>query len=251
VIMLRRITLFVLLLFVGAVHAANPTFVAASPSVQWGLANVTVNTVAGIANDDILLIFIASNAGEVPAISGFTAFEGEDAANFGIRHTGFWKRANGESGNYTTTGLTNGGFGFIAVIRGAAASGNPINASDLTDKTNSGQALTAGTITTTVNESLILFAVLAGADDTMSGWSGGGLTWTERLDAMEGTTLYVAAGLGTAPQATAGAITPAATMDNVSAFAGMFAVAIAPLGGGGGGGTPVPVFLRHYQQQKQ
>lgn len=229
--LLRNLALCVLLALSGAALAASPTYVSNSGLATSGGGTV-ITAPASIQNDDILVAHIISASGTTIGISGFTSKLSEDAANFGVRRTLLWKRASSESGDYTITGDTGGSYAFISVYRGAKASGDPINVVDGEDKTNSGTTLAAGAITPSVNETLFGIAALVNDATTISGYTGGSLTWTERLDSA--TTLTTA--LATAPQATAGAVTGGYTLDSGTGFANIIVYAIEPPAAGGASG---------------
>jgi hypothetical protein len=239
---LRRLSVLLLLSLCGAAFAASPTYVSNSGLATSGGGTV-ITAPASIQDGDILVAHIIAAAGTTIGISGFTSKLAEDAANFGVRRVLLWKRASSESGNYTITGDTGGSYAFISVYRGAIASGDPIDVVDGEDKTNSGTTLSAGALTPSVNETLFAIAALVNDATSISGYTGGSLTWTERLDAA--TTLTTA--LATAPQATAGAVTGGYTLDSGTGFANILVYAVAPAAGGGGGGSNAPRAM-HYKR---
>lgn len=191
---------------------------------------------AGIADGDILIAIVNSaNNGDSITLTGagFTLKSSRTTTNRAGTQAIFWKRASGESGNYTTDGSPAGIlFGFVIAVSGAIASGDPFDvAPGLNDKSNSGTAMTCSAITPTTDGCLIESAFCDfNTGSTHSAYSGGGLTWAQ--DASSGTT-NTTDSCASAVQATAGAVTPSAT-DSSTSFVFMYAWALKPAVSGGG-----------------
>lgn len=114
---------------VTAVAAASaPSFVAAGTSSS-GTANPSPTYPAGIAANDILVLWVMANSpGTVGAVSGFTAETQVDNGTNNVGARFFWKRATGsESGSQsvTVTGGAGNNAAIIAAYRGCVTSGTP------------------------------------------------------------------------------------------------------------------------------
>ena len=108
--------------------AAAPTYVAAGTGVT-GSTSLSVPYYAGLAADDIALIFVCSNSSPTIGVpSNYTAISNQiadsNSSNYG---RGFWKRLTGsESGNVTVS-CTGGSQseGVMIGIRGCITTGTP------------------------------------------------------------------------------------------------------------------------------
>lgn len=192
-------------------------------------ANITFAPPPDIQDGDILVAVIFGSAnGQVPAISGFTSIHSTNSSNFAGHREVLWKRASGESGSYTTTGLSSGtNWGVIFCIRGAVESGSPSGAISGTDKTNSGTALTCAAITPSADGCTVM-EVAASTTGTLvaSAWTDTGalLTWHQEFQVNQASDMLAASA---AVQATAASVQPSATA-SVSNFAHMIALAVLP-----------------------
>ena len=190
---------------------------AASPQV--------VTPPAGIANGDILELhfYIEDNSTPVSPPAGFTL---KDTITTGVpsgntlRHLVYWKRASGESGNYNIT-WTGGGSPFHQALMncfsGCIAAGDPYS------DTSGGFSTSAVnppniTLDPIHDGCLISYVVTHWTSANGAGYSGGGLTWTERDDTASD--IHSA----TAPQTTAASVTISSTTtgaaDAITAWAG-------------------------------
>ncbi len=223
--------------------AAAPTFVAAG-AVSSGTGAVTPALPAGIAANDILLLFLETaneaisisnqNGGTWTAVTNSPQGTGTAGGTSATMLTVFWSRYNGTQGAPTASDSGNHQLGRIIAIRGAAASGNPW---DVTAGGVEAVSDTSGSIpgaTTTVANTLVVAAIATALPDknstaNFSSWTNANLTSvTERTDntvtAGNGGGLGIATGI----KATAGAYgNTAVTLAN-SAYKGMMSIAVKP-----------------------
>jgi hypothetical protein len=223
--------------------AAVPTFVAAGV-VTSGTGAITPALPAGIATNDILLLFFETsnqaisvsnqNGGTWTEVANSPQGTGTAAGTTGARLTAFWSRYNGSQGAPTTSDSGNHQLGRMIAIRGAAASGNPW---DITAGGVEAVSDASGSIpgaTTTVDNCLIVTAIATSLPDLtstarFSSWTSANLaSITERTDnsvtAGNGGGLGVATGI----KATAGAYGNTAVTLASSAYKGMMSIAIKP-----------------------
>lgn len=156
-------------------------------TVSWATRTTTTFTApAGIANDDILASVFYYSGYTPPAAptppSGFTLFSTMLDITDGSWHIEqrlYWKRASGESGNYSFTHGSFATFGHMAALSGCLTSGTPFGATSVNGSTSGSSGVGTGITTTAANSWLLFIA----AD--MQGT--GGLTpptgMTERRDA--------------------------------------------------------------------
>jgi len=114
---------------------------------------------AGHQVDDVLVAIVGQDGGGTTIVaSGWTQI-GTQAANQAQRTTAFWKLAtNSSMADLTLTGATDEWVATIVVIRGANTS-SPINVEARVNSANSSAAfLDSGTVTTTENGALIIYA---------------------------------------------------------------------------------------------
>lgn len=176
--------------------------------------NITCAAPAGIVNDDILIaIFIADDAVAI-SLAGWTSIQSIDNAGAALRTQALYKRAASESGNYVFThtgGSTTNGRVFA--FSGCKTSGSAINTSSSKGSSPAGTSITNNSITPTVNGCQILELVTIDGDTvTTASYAGGSLTWTEHFDSGDSVTAFKSIALASAPQATASAISPTATI---------------------------------------
>jgi len=241
--------------YISVQASGAPTFVAAG-SVASGTGTITPALPAGIAANDILLLFLETsnqaisisnqNGGTWTAVTGSPQGTGTAAASSATRLTAFWSRYNGTQGAPTTSDSGNHQLGRIVAIRGASTSGNPW---DVTAGGVDATADTSGSIpgaTTTVTNTLVVAAIATALPDAsgtanFSAWANANLAGlTERTDntvtAGNGGGLAVASG----EKGTAGAYGNTAVTCATSARKGLLSIALKA--GGGGGSAPVANF---------
>jgi hypothetical protein len=175
--------------------------------------NSTLTAPAGLANNDILLCFLAagdSNDQTAPTVTpptGFAELTGfpatiSQADPFAIALHVYWKLAASESGNYTFTHGAASSEGVLYAISGADAT--PINpAATVVNSSPLGATNTATGLTTPNDGALVVFAdmVWDSMGSSATAPSGTTPTFTERYDPGTGGVLYCADGV----LATAGA----------------------------------------------
>ncbi len=198
-------------LFCSAGYAfADTSFVSDSFTTYAARTNTTVTAPTGIANNDILVALVVSVTSSITVTppAGFTAFTGfpEDYGLGDIlRANAWWKRASGESGDYTFTHLSASTQAWIGVVRGASTSTVEDATPTKNEETSGDTTYTATTITTTVNGSFIVFAVYPEElQSAKTPPNAAPPTFTERLDG-DGSgddVLYVATGIMTTAGAT-------------------------------------------------
>ena len=163
---------------------AVPTFVAAG-AVGDGTAGVTPALPAGLATNDILLLFVETanqavaianqNGGTWTEVTNSPQGSGTAAAIDATRLTVFWSRYNGTQGAPTTTDSGDHQFGRIYAFRGVVTSGTPFNISSGSTEATSDTSLSATGATTTAADSLVVI----GATISMElGTENFGGTWT-------------------------------------------------------------------------
>lgn len=179
---------------------------------------------AGIVDGDILIAVVNSATnGDIATLSGFTQKSTRTTTNRAGQQTLLWKRASGESGNYTTGTPTGILWGHVICVKNAIATGDPFDTVALTDTPNSGTTMTCAAITPAVNLDLILAGYYQlTASLTHSAYTGGGLTWTQ--DHQSGTA-NTTNSVASAPQTTAGSVTASATTSGTG-FTFEYAMAI-------------------------
>ena len=198
--------------------------------------NTTITAPASIADGDILLMEFVRYGTAAPTFpAGWTI-----VTDFPYQYTDdtlldvwwLWKRASGESGNYTITHSSASTQGWIGRASGRIATGDPVAVKSFTENTDFTTTLTAPTITTPVDDCDI--AWLGCGYDAINGSTpptGTTPTFTERLD---GVLVYVATGtLASAGATGAKANSNPSTSDSV---AGM--IALLPVVAGGADQEP-------------
>jgi PKD repeat protein len=234
--------------YISASTPSNPTFVAAG-AVASNAAAITPALPAGIAANDILLLFVETynQAVTIANQNGgtWTEVTNSPQGTTGTRLTAFWSRYNGTQGAPTTSDSGNHQAGRMIAIRGCVTSGNPW---DVTAGGVESTSDTSGSIpgaTTTVANTLVVTAIATDLPDSntttgFSAWANANLTsLTERTDntrsAGNGGGLGVASGV----KAAAGAYGNTAVTCATSARKGMMSIALKPTGGGS---APVAAF---------
>jgi hypothetical protein len=209
-----------------------------------GTGAITPALPAGIATNDILLLFLETsnqaisisnqNGGTWTAVTNSPQYCGTAAGTTGARLTVFWSRYNGTQGAPTASDSGDHQMGRMIAIRGAVESGNPWN---VTAGGTEAVSDTSGSIpgaTTTVANTLVVTAIATSLPDAsstakFSAWTNANLTSVaERTDnsvtAGNGGGLGIATGI----KATAGAYgNTTVTLVN-AAYKGMMSIAIKP-----------------------
>jgi hypothetical protein len=150
---------------VSVLATTTPPAYRSHSSVSYASHSSTVLTApSGLADNDILLAFIAVGSGGTPGIATPPAGFQELRIYSWVSHTGFtvnlqvfWKRAASESGSYTFTHATFNTQGVLLAYSGAATTGNPIDINVSFGK-GVGTTSTALSITTTVDNTLLVVA---------------------------------------------------------------------------------------------
>ncbi|MHB9070163.1 MAG: DNRLRE domain-containing protein [Sedimentisphaerales bacterium] len=222
---------------------AVPTFVAAG-AVTSGTGAITPVLPAGIATNDILLLFLETsnqaisisnqNGGTWTQVTNSPQYCGTAAGTTGARLAAFWSRYNGTQGAPTTSDSGDHQLGRMIAIRGAAVSGNPW---DVTAGGVEAASDTSGSIpgaTTTVTNTLVVTAIAASLPDLSSTtrfsvWTNANLTSvTERIDNSVTAGNGGGIGVATGVRAATGAYgNTAVTLVN-AAYKGMMSIAIKP-----------------------
>lgn len=235
--------LAVALLFAAPAHAA---VVLESFSALTGdpTGNVTVPVPSGTVDGNLLVMFFVADDENSITASGWNVLT-EATGNNGaaaFRGTVLWKYASSEGANVTFTHTGNATTGRMLRFSGMATS-NPFGATP--DATFNGQAsstaVTGTSVTPEADGAMIVLACLSdGENNTVASYTGGSLTWTEAFDSGDAVTTFKSFALATAPQTTAAAIAPSATMNN-AAIHNTHVLAILPASGGGGGTVVNPI----------
>ena len=233
-----------------------PTFVAAG-AVASNAAAITPALPAGIATNDILLLFLETanqaisisnqNGGTWAAVANSPQSVGTAGGSNGTRLTVFWSRYNGTQGAPTTSDSGNHQLGRIIALRGAATSGDPW---DVTAGGTESTVDTSGAIpgaTTTVANTLVVAAIATSLPDAsgtanFSAWTNSNLSSVaERTDNTVTAGNGGGLGLATGGKATAGAYGNTAVTCATASTKAMLSIALKPAGGGGGS-APVANF---------
>lgn len=222
-----------------------PTYVAEG-TVAASINDITPGLPAGIAVNDILLLYVESQTDQPASITNanggtwtqISVSTGGSGVN-GTRLTIFWSRYNGTQGNPTVGDSGDHTLGYIEAYRGCVASGDPFEALVTGSEATADTTLEVTGSTTLGADRLVIVAAARENDDFnahYSAWANADLAnLTERSD--RGTTQGNGGGLTTVTgeKAAAGAYgTTTATLANaaVDAFA-TFALVPAVVGGGG------------------
>jgi len=235
---------FLFLTQVPLVQAASPTFVASGGQAS-GTGAITPSLPAGIATNDILLLFLEtanqtisitnSNGGTWAEVTNSPQGTGTAGANGATRLTVFWSRYNGTQGAPTISDSGDHQIGNIVAIRGVVASGNPW---DVTAGGVDATSNTSGTIpgaTTSVPDALVVAAIATDLPDSngtanFASWANSNLTnVTERFDVTRNSGNGGGIGIATGNKTTAGAYGNTTVTLASSAVKGMMSIALKPL----------------------
>lgn len=183
---------------------ALPTYVAEG-SVGTGTGAITPGLPAGIATDDILILWVETQANQAATISNanggtWTGFASPDAGGTSTRLSAFWSRYNGTQGAPTVADSGDHTFGYIEAYRGVVASGDPYEALVTGSETTANTSLSVTGSTTLGADRLVLVGVSRENDNFnphYSDWANADLAnLTERSD--RGSTQGNGGGLATA-----------------------------------------------------
>jgi hypothetical protein len=223
--------------------APAPTFVAAG-AVSSGTGTISPALPAGIAANDILLLFIETanqavsitnqNGGTWAEVTGSPQGTGTAGGTSATRLTVFWSRYNGTQGAPTVSDSGNHQAARMIAIRGAVSSGDPWNVTaGGVDATSDTSASIPGSTTTVIN-TLVVVATAGSLPDAngtaqFSAWTNANLTsLTERTDDSRSSGNGGSLGIATGVKATAGAYGNTAATHATSAVKGMISIAIKP-----------------------
>ena len=234
--------------YIAVSASLSPTFVAAG-AVASGTGTITPALPAGIASNDILLLFLETanqaisisnqNGGTWTAVTSSPQGTGTAGGSAATCLTAFWSRYNGTQGAPTASDSGNHQLGRIVAVRGCATSGNPW---DVTAGGVESTADTSGSIpgaTTTVANTLVVAAIATSLPDAsgtanFSAWTNANLTsLTEKTDNTVTAGNGGGLGIATGVKSAAGAYGATAVTCATSASKGMMSIALKPTGGGG------------------
>ena len=222
---------------------STPTFVAAG-TVASNAAAITPALPAGLATNDILLLFLETanqaisisnqNGGTWTAVANSPQGTGTAGGAAATRLTVFWSRYNGTQGAPTTSDSGNHQLGRIIAIRGAATSGNPweVTAGGVESTADTSGAVPGAT--TTVADTLVVAAIATALPDAsgtanFSAWTNSNLTSVaEQTDNTVTAGNGGGLGLATGGKATAGAYGNTTVTVGTAAAKGMLSLALRP-----------------------
>lgn len=217
-----------------------PTWVSAGTPAS-GTGDVTPGLPPGWAENDVFLLFIEFDSTDNPTISvsGWTQIGTTQRVTSAVAtktgQAAFYRRATSSESAPTVTDTGDHTFAIIHAFRGCNPVGSPINTSFGNWTGTESTSVFPNSVTTTVDNCLIVLSVTHGADIStanFSGWTNSNLTGvTERSD--DSTTDGSGGGIGVATgvMATAGATgSSSATLATSSAKA-YFTIALTPDGG--------------------
>jgi hypothetical protein len=125
-----------------------------------GAATATVTKPTGVVNDDILLAFIARDAGTANVVTpptGWTLIrDTNDGGGVTIGMSSYWKRASGEGANYAWVFPGSDGAALITAWRGCIGTGTPIDVNSGGPTTGNSVNIDAPTLTPTLTDDLLL-----------------------------------------------------------------------------------------------
>jgi hypothetical protein len=191
-------------------------------------SDTTLTAPTGLANDDIIIIglYIENDVTPTPP-TGFAQICDIDHGSVALDLWVWWKRASGESGNYTVSHASAYRQGWIAAFSGRTTTGDP---QDATASTNTGTGTTVTyTGLTPAGDDADIICINGTFDSVASGNVGGTApTFTEQADDSNNIHAY------TGTQTTAAAVgNRTSTVGSTSWAATMIALRSATPGGGG------------------
>jgi hypothetical protein len=180
-----------------------------------GTGAISPGVPAGTTAEDVLVLFVESDNQAVPATAGYAEVLGSPisvSTGTTTRLTVRWHRAVGdESGTVSVADPGDHAIARIVGVRGVIATGDPWNATAAATELVADTSASCPTLTTTVDNCLVLAAVATGTDVNstahVSGWANAALaSVTERCD--DWTTSGTGGGFGvcSGTKATAGAV---------------------------------------------
>ena len=230
----------------AVVPAPVPAYVAAG-AVAANAGAITPALPAGIAVDDILLLFLETSnqaitianqsGGTWTAVANSPQSTGTAAAADATRLTVFWSRYNGTQTAPVTSDSGNHQLGRMIAVRGVETTGNPW---DITaGGVEAGNTDTSGSIpgaTTTVANTLVVAAIGTSLPDatgtavfTNASWANASLTGvTERTDNSTNTGNGGGLGIATGVKATAGLYNATTVTTSANTAKAMMSIALRP-----------------------
>jgi len=165
--------------------------------------SMTPEEPSGVEEGDILVCFCTQKDNIVSTMSAdWTLIYGVNNNDVTSRASAWWARRGSSTPSYLIT-RSGGNSGIAAVVayRGCIADGNPVHLSGTQNTSPSGTTITAPSITTTVNNCMLLFIAHAVDDGTCGSFSGTSPVPIEFLDdnTSLGTDSGLAAGDGVQP----------------------------------------------------
>lgn len=145
---------------------AAPTTIAWG-SLAGGTGDVTPTVPGGTQLNDVLLLMVESYAADsAPSTpSGYSLLTSSiTSSGTGTRLTVFWKRHSGSESNPTIADTGDHQVAIILPVRGCRTSGNPWDAVATDVKSVASTSLTWPSVTTTVNEALVVYIATASQD---------------------------------------------------------------------------------------
>lgn len=157
-----------------------PTFVSAGATSGdvGNVAAITPAMPAGIASNDILLLFLETSSTQAITIAdsnggSWAEVTGSPQESSATRLTVFWSRYNGTQGAPTTDDSGNHNLGVIVAFRGCKTTGNPWNITSAGSHNTANTSLSITGATTTAANCLVVIG--SSLDDSVPDF---GATWT-------------------------------------------------------------------------
>jgi hypothetical protein len=205
-----------------------------------GAASGSLSLTPGtIADDDIELACIVADGTATFSRAGWSDESGTMRVVSGQPLTGhvLWHRAASESGaqSFSDTGGTNL-CGLIIAFSGCKTGATPIHKVAVASGNGTAVSvdLTSGNAPTVNGCQIVLIIMVDGEVNSLSGHSGGSLTWTEHSEQNDPATAFKNISVASAPQATAAGITCTATVSAATEWTAI-AIALEPPGAGPSG----------------
>lgn len=207
---------FCIPMVVTAAAASAPSFVATGTRSS-GTANPSPTYPAGIATNDILLLWVVANSpGTIGSVSGFTAEAQVDDGTNQVGARLFWKRATGsESGSQsvTVTGGAGNNGAIIAAYRGCITSGTPYEGFSCAESNADANTTHVSPATTTLGANRLVVRLWAVTENAGVAVPSG---YTEDFESVDSTNFLVLTG-DSKPVASA-STEPASTRTYASGF---------------------------------
>lgn len=211
-----------------------PSWVSAG-TVSASASTATPALPTGWAQDDVFLLFVESMNGAAGAPTGWAQVGSTQFANTGSTTTEtaldvYWKRATASESAPTLADSGNHQVAIIHAFRGCTTSGNPWNVQAGATETTSDTSGSCPTVTTSVDNTLVVCAATAATDigtARFSSWTNANLSsLTERSD--DASTLGNGGGVGVATggKATAGSTGATAVTYATASAKGLMTIAL-------------------------